>query len=102
MHSAAMTIFAVLLPSSQPALVEAIKAAYQEDFFQLSDTQFLVSDSNVTVMQVSAKIGVADPANLQKPPVGVAIIFATTSYYGRAPNPVWDWIQAKLQSPPNG
>jgi hypothetical protein len=96
-----MTIFAILLPTPQPRLVESIKTAYPNDFFQLTDTQWLVSAFG-TVMEVSAKIGVADPNNRQKPAIGSAVIFATTSYYGRAPTPVWDWIKAKLEQRPNG
>lgn len=96
-----MTIFAILLPTPQPRLAEAIKAAYPDKSLSLNDTQFLVSSSG-TAMEVSAKIGVADPSNRQEPTVGSAVIFATTSYYGRAPTPVWDWVKAKLEKPPNG
>jgi hypothetical protein len=96
-----MTIFAILLPAPNPGLAESIKAAYPNDWLSLNDTQFLVSSSG-TVIEVSIKIGVADPNDRQEPTVGPAVIFATTSYYGRAPTPVWDWIKAKLESPPNG
>jgi hypothetical protein len=96
-----MTIFAILLPGPQPRLIEAIQAAYPNDFLILSDTQCLISAGG-TVMEVSAKIGVADPNDRQKPSTGSAVIFATTSYYGRAPTPVWDWVKAKLENPPNG
>jgi hypothetical protein len=98
-----MTIFAILLPGPHPRLIEAIQAAYPNDFLKLNDndTQWLISASG-TVMEVSAKIGVADPNDRQKPSTGSAVIFATTSYYGRAPTPVWDWIKAKLENPPNG
>jgi hypothetical protein len=96
-----MTIFAILLPSPNPRLVEKIKAVYPDDWLSLSDTQFLVSSSG-TVMDVSTKIEVADPNNRQNPFIGSAVIFATSSYYGRAPTPVWDWIKAKLENPSNG
>lgn len=96
-----MTIFAILLPGPNEQLADAIKAAYPNNWLSLNDTQFLVSSSG-TVMEVSAKIGVADPNDRQKPPIGSAVIFATTAYYGRAPTPVWDWVKAKLESPPNG
>jgi len=96
-----MTIFAILLPIPQPRLVEAIKAAYPNDWLSLNDTQWLVSAAG-TVIEVCAKIGIADPNNRNAAHVGNAVVFATTSYYGRAPTPVWDWIKAKLEKPPSG
>lgn len=96
-----MTIFAILLPTPNPQVAAAIAAAYPDNWLSITNTQFLVSSSG-TAMQVSAKIGIADPNDPNKPPVGTAIVFATSSYYGRAPTPVWDWIKAKLESPPNG
>jgi|KBSMisStaDraftv2_1062788.scaffolds.fasta_scaffold04396_6 hypothetical protein len=96
-----MTIFAILLPTPNPRLAEAIERNYPGDWLSLNETQFLVSSSG-TAMQVSAKIGIADPNDRQKPPIGTAVVFATTAYYGRAPTPVWDWVKAKLESPPDG
>jgi hypothetical protein len=96
-----MTIFVILLPIPQPNLVNAIKAAYPNEYLSLSDMQWLVSDAG-TAIEVSAKIGVTDPNNRQAKATGNAVIFSTTSYYGRAPTPVWDWIKAKLENPPNG
>jgi hypothetical protein len=95
-----MTIFAILMPSPQPALVEAIKAAYPADFLEVSPTQWLIS-SRSTVNEVSNKIGVTSLA-ADHSPKGIAIIFATSSYFGRAPQTVWDWIKIKLESPPSG
>ena len=96
-----MTIFAILLPAPNPALAKAIETAYPNNWFQVTDTQFLVSSAG-TIFEVSAKTGVADINNKEIPTTGNAIIFATSSYYGRAPTHVWDWIKAKLESPSNG
>jgi hypothetical protein len=96
-----MTIFAILLPAPNQILADSIKAAYPDNWLALNDTQFLVSAPG-TAIDVSKNIGVADPLDRQKPPIGSAIIFVTSSYYGRAPTPVWDWIKAKLESQPNG
>ena len=96
-----MTIFAILLPAPNAKLADAVKAAYPNEWLALSDTQFLVSSAG-TAMDVSAKIGVADPVDRQKPVVGNAVVLAISSYYGRAPTPVWEWIKTKLETPPNG
>jgi hypothetical protein len=92
-----MTIFAILLPTPNPRLAEAIKGADPNNWLSLNETQFLVSSTR-TAIEVSSKIGVADANAREKPSLGSAVIFATTSYYGRAPTPVWDWIKAKLES----
>jgi hypothetical protein len=96
-----MTIFALLMPLPQPPLEEAIKREFPNDHYAINDTQWLISASG-TVIDVSAKIGIADPKMPSAPATGNGVIFATSSYYGRAPQPIWDWIKAKLEAPPNG
>jgi hypothetical protein len=96
-----MTVFAILLPSPEPRVVEAIKRVYPNDHLTISDTQWLVSASG-TVMDLSAKLGVFDPKNPNLPPTGNAVIFATSSYFGRAQANIWEWLKAKLESPPSG
>jgi hypothetical protein len=95
-----MTIFAILMPSPQPNLAESIKATFPTDHLELTPTQWLVS-SKETVNEVSAKIGVTTP-QADVAPKGLAVIFATSSYFGRAPATVWDWIKIKLESTPSG
>jgi len=94
-----MTIFTILLPREQPKLVEKIKLEYQTNGLQITETQWLVSASG-TALEVSKKLGIYDPANPNGPSSGDAIIFSTNGYFGRAPANVWEWIGAKLQSPP--
>ncbi|MGI4944425.1 MAG: hypothetical protein ACRYHQ_28350 [Janthinobacterium lividum] len=96
-----MTVFAILLPEPQPALVEAISLAFPNDHLALSETQWLVSAA-LTVQEVTEKIrvhSVKDPSALS---VGNAVIFATSSYFGRAPGTVWDWLKSKLEARQNG
>lgn len=95
-----MTIFAILLPSPQPKLAEAIVAAYPNNYLKITDTQWLVSGGG-TVIEVTAKIGVYDPKQPDNPVSGSAIVISMSAYYGRAPTPVWDWIKAKLEAPTN-
>jgi hypothetical protein len=95
-----MTIFAILMPSPQPNLVASIKATFPLDHLEVTPTQWLVS-SKGTVNEVSDKIGVTGP-QADPTPKGLAVIFATSSYFGRAPSTVWDWIKVKLESSPSG
>lgn len=96
-----MTIFAILLPSPQPALEEAIKTAYPNEYLSINSTQWLVSSSE-TAIEITAKIGVYDEKNPTSPPTGNAVVFAISSYYGRAPTNIWDWIKSKLEAPSRG
>jgi hypothetical protein len=92
-----MTIFTILMPQPQPAIVERIQRSYPENYYVLNDTQWLVS-SKQTVVEVSNTIGVTGAAEAS----GLAVVFATSSYFGRAPTQVWDWIKVKLESTSGG
>jgi hypothetical protein len=94
-----MTIFTILMPSAQPSLTEAIKKHYASDNYPLTDTQWLVS-SKETAAEVSNKLGITGPP-VPDTPVHIAVVFATSSYFGRAPATVWDWIKVKLESSPS-
>lgn len=93
-----MTVFAVLMPTLQAGLGEKIRAVFPEDHLKVTETQWLVS-SSLTVIDVCAKLGIYDAQTPGEIPIGVAIVFGTSSYYGRAPSPVWEWIKAKLEAP---
>jgi hypothetical protein len=96
-----MTVFAILLPEPQPTLVEAIVRAFPDDHFSLSETQWLVS-SPLTVHDVTEKIEVYSVKNPSAPSVGNAVVFSTSSYFGKAPGAVWEWIKNKLEARQNG
>lgn len=91
-----MTIFAILLPRAQPALEQKLTAEFKADFLKITDTQWLISASG-TAQEISVRLGIFDPTNPSAPPVGDAIVFATSGYFGRAPANVWEWIKAKLE-----
>jgi hypothetical protein len=95
-----MTIFAVLMPFHQQRLAEAIQSSFPNDHLQITDTQWLISSSG-TAVDVVKRLGIYDPMNPSGPSTGNAIIFATSSYYGRAPTTTWDWIKSKLESNPS-
>ncbi len=96
-----MTIFAVLMPTMQPALIERIERTYADNSLRLNETQYLISTSG-TAIELSTRLGIADPKNPNQAPTGSAVVLATTAYFGRAPSTVWDWMKARLEAPPNG
>jgi hypothetical protein len=81
--------------------VDAIKAAYPNDFLSINESQWLVSTKG-TAADVSAKLGVFDPRKPHEPPTGNAVIFSTNGYFGRAQTNIWEWIRAKLEATPSG
>ncbi len=92
-----MTIFTILSPAPNPTLSAAIADRFGVDCLALNDTQWLVS-SSATIQEVTAKAGIFDAKNPDAQTLGNAVVFATTSYFGRAPVTVWDWIRSKLES----
>ena len=92
-----MTIFAVLMPKPQPGLVEAIAREFPSDHLSVTDTQWLIS-STKTVGEITALIGIYDAMSPVAPPTGIAIVISVAAYSGRAPQTIWDWIRAKLES----
>jgi hypothetical protein len=89
-----MTVFAVLLPTPQPSLAARIEEKYAGSVFKINDTQYLVS-ARSTAVEVTEKLGL----NLADAIEASAIIFAVSSYWGRAPTTVWDWIKARMEAP---
>jgi hypothetical protein len=96
-----MTIFAILMPTPQPALVAEITRLYPDDHLSLNETQYLISASG-TVQGLTTKLGMGPTREAGKELTGNAVIFATSSYWGRAPAAVWDWMKVKLEAPPSG
>jgi hypothetical protein len=96
-----MAIFAILMPSPQPLLVEEIQRRFPLDHLSVSDTQWLISMTG-TVVELTAKLGIYDVNEPNKPSTGNAIVFAISSYFGRAPTSVWEWIKTKWETSSGG
>ena len=96
-----MTIFAILMPAQQPELERAIETNFPKHHLKVTDTQWLVS-SNSTAIDIVAQLGIYDARYPEKKSNGNAIVLATSSYYGRAPSSIWDWMKANLEALPNG
>ena len=86
-----MAIFVVLPLVPMPSLAQKIAEIFPTDFYRLSDTQFLVSTTGTTV-ELCERLGINSGE------INSTIVFATSGYYGRAPNVIWEWIKAKLES----
>jgi len=96
-----MTIFAVLMPMPQRQITELIEDKFSSDYLRLNETQYLVSFRG-TAVDLSRELGLYDPKKPDEPPTGSAIVLSTSSYFGRAPNTVWDWMKSKLEASSSG
>ena len=95
-----MAIFAILMQTPQPLVIQGIKELFPDDYLVLNETQYLISATG-TAEALTKKLGMG-PKEEGKDVTGSAVIFKTSSYYGRATNIVWDWIKTKLESAPSG
>jgi hypothetical protein len=91
----AMTIF-VALPKNSSVNIDALVAQnWREESLKLESGAWLISTTGTT-QEVAAKLGISEHGG---PSV---IIFSTTSYWGRAPSTVWEWMKAQLEAIPDG
>jgi hypothetical protein len=96
-----MTVFAVLMPTPQPGLVSVIEQEFPGNHILLNETQYLVSYSG-TAKELVAKLRIYDAKLPAAPPSGLAVVLSVSSYFGRAPSTVWEWIKVKMESPAIG
>lgn len=82
-------IFAVLSEPENVALAAKIAAMFPDDNLSIRPGEWLIASIG-TAKEMSDKLGVTDGSN------GSAIVLATSSYYGRASNQVWEWIASKM------
>jgi hypothetical protein len=90
-----MAVFAVLPVRASPGLEAEIRRAFPDDNLPLPHGGWLISYSG-TAVKLSETLGITDGKN------GAAVILQISSYYGRAPTNIWDWIKAKLEAKANG
>ncbi|MEI7609379.1 MAG: hypothetical protein WCJ64_18515 [Rhodospirillaceae bacterium] len=85
-----MTIFAIISRVPNPTLSEVIRTTYPNDHQTLvEDSQWLVSAKD-TAVNVAEKLGLgADGTN------GPGMVLGVSSYFGRAPINIWEWMKVK-------
>ncbi|WP_129218841.1 hypothetical protein [Lichenibacterium ramalinae] len=94
-----MTVFAILLPTTPSPVTDVIKRVFPNDHFEITPTQWLVSAKG-TALEIGSKLNIYDANDPTK--VHNGIVFTTSSYHGRAPTGVWEWIRDKLEAKVNG
>ena len=90
-----MSIFVVISPMpSNTKLQATIKEKYPNDYYELHQNQWLVS-SEGTTRELSEALGINDK-NAAKY-TGPAIVFAISSYWGRANTDIWEWLKVNWE-----
>ncbi len=92
-----MSLFVVILPKEDPALVAAIKEKFPNNYYQITPTQWIIS-ARGTAQQLSDLIGVTG----EEKPIGLAVILAIAGYWGRASTDLWEWMRVKTEEKANG
>ncbi len=83
-----MAIYVILSLEENPSLEERIKHDFPEDFYRLSDREWLVSSNKI------AK-AISDDLEISEGKFGQIIIFWVSGYFGWWSRTVWEWIKLK-------
>ena len=95
-----MTVFAVILPTPQAAVVEKLKQEFANEFLEISSTSWLVSGQGTTE-EIIRRLGVFDRSN-PTASLGNAIAIPVTTYFGRASPAIWEFLKTKIEALPGG
>ncbi len=90
-----MSVFVVISPiQSNPKLRAAIMAKYPSNHYELHENQWLIN-SATTSREVSENLDINnDDKSLY---TGPAVVFAISSYWGRANTELWEWLKVNLE-----
>jgi hypothetical protein len=83
-----MTVFAIMGLSNLEKLAAEIARVYPADFLRISTTHWFVVDK-LTSKEVAEKLGIPDGQTAD------AVVVATSGYWGRAQNQVWEWLSSR-------
>jgi hypothetical protein len=95
-----MPIFLVVPLSAAPeTLDKAVETHIQNpaDRYKLQGGRGWLIHFNGTTIEVSNKLTITGQPEGQPAPVGSVIITVVSSYYGRGPTDMWEWIQTRME-----
>lgn len=90
-----MNIFVVVSLHPNLALQAKIHQTFPGDALNVSDAATLIASTG-TAQDVSTRIGLVSGE------FNSAIVIGMSTYHGRAPVNIWDWIKAKVEAPAHG
>ena len=92
-----MGIFVIFRVSNPELMRASLVRTYPNDHLEVHAGEWILSASG-TAKEVSDKLGVTTGTPAATP-VGTAMIFSMSSYFGRATTEIWDWIKVKAEAP---
>ena len=90
-----MQVFAVFRVTDQNHVRARLKEFYPENHFDDGYGVFFVASDGETTKQVASKIGIGDDDGGG---VTSGIVTPMTTYWGRAPSELWEWVSVKRQA----
>ena len=92
----AMNVFAIISPEPNPKLEEVLKEQFEANdrLYVVAPGQYLVA-SDLTSKRLNDKIGISNGD------MGLALILRIGTYTGWHHRPMWEWIDAKQNLPPD-
>jgi hypothetical protein len=91
-----MPVFVVISHHENTKLEEAIHANFENDYFKLNSTSWVVASADASVEEVSRRLGILEKG------AASAVVFQIAAYYGRYGVNLWTWIKAKWEASSSG
>lgn len=85
-----MSIFVLFRVTKPEAVKAAVAAMFPHDHYQAADDEWVIS-ANMTAKELSDALRITHGEN------GSGVVFKMSSYFGRAPSDLWDWIKTKSE-----
>lgn len=83
--------------------IDRVSAAVQEkipesDRHKLQNNAGWLVSYNGTTVELSNHLGVTGQPQGETSPVGSALVTPLSSYYGRGPSDMWEWLKTRFES----
>lgn len=93
----AIYIAVPLIPTSEPLNVAVEKNIVQADRFKLQNERGWLIKYDGTSVELSNFLGLTGQEQGVPSPMGSAIIVPVSTYYGRGPGEMWEWLKTRLE-----
>lgn len=87
-----MSVYVIFRASNPTLMRTVLEEVFPDDHLEVQDDEWLVSSSG-SAKSVSDRLEAVAPDNH----FGSAIVCRVSSYWGRAPTEIWDWILDKME-----
>lgn len=86
-----MGIFHVTAINNPDGIESAVKTNFANSHYPVPGTRSWFIDFNGTTKELSDVLGITTGQS------GTGIILGVTTYFGRAPTDMWEWIKTRLE-----